>query len=535
MVVSEFESYLFVSGRWKELFAETSDPSTMPTFSFGGAWTYFVGGHIVSGRGILSLHDAVFGEGHAKALEKLSKKFNTPLEMDPLDTQPFTFEAQTRDAYPHPSLEPFVREILASVKSPRTNFAIGAALVAISALMAGCYVSPDSDGPLQLYYLVHAKAAGGKGSYGTIPTRILQLVDKDLLEYVAMAAPSSQQALLNEFEECNKRLIESPEAGEFFESLMDKRSIIYAMRSKLRSAWNSERILGTSTKAKKDSCPTCDYPVLLFWCAMTATQAKETMEDRNTATDGFLSRLSFLTTKETGQNSSSRPFFLSAPILDALKALAWRTIMAIEHGVSNAKTEKQDKNESGRNMQIRISLDKRIKIGKQAWDFAKELEKKCQAEVKELEDADNDVMASLVGRLYEKAMRVATLVAAFEGALYKLPEDEWEVDLSHLQWGYNWERMHVDNLREVSAIASEESEHARLKKSIILAIDSIAPEKRSKDGWIQYSEMRRTNKGNMRKAKPAEIQQALLDLEESGKIEAFRDESNRKVKAVRKK
>jgi hypothetical protein len=431
-----------------------------------------------------------------------------------------------RDATPHHSIADLVDVIMGAAKSPRRNLAIGSVLCLLSSLMAGSYVSPDSDGALQLYYLVHAKAAGGKGSYGSIPSTIMMMIDP-VLERMLMLIPSSVQGFLNTLDDCNARLLECPEAGEFFDNLKDKRSNVYALRPMLRSGWNSEKVIGTQPKKKSDSCPTCGYPVLTMWCAMTATQASETMSDRRTATDGFLSRISFITTAETIQNETRSTLVLPEESMQKLRSIARRLVVKIEEGKNNKNTSNPESSSY-----IQVSMQRKIGISNEAWILAKALEEETRLEAIHLEETGNEVMASLMARLYEKTMRVASLIAAFECA--SLPEEQWIIQKSHIEWARDWERIHIDNLKEVSAFAAEESEHAKLKKSILVAIDSVPMEIRVNEYWVKYADMRRTNKGNLRNAKPHEIIQAIIDLEESNIIETDAEHGKR-PRIIRKK
>jgi hypothetical protein len=202
--------------------------------------------------------------------------------------------------------------------------------------------------------------------------------------------------------------------------------------------------------------------------------------------------------------------------MSKLKNLSKRTI---EQLTEHRKKEGGAMEEN--TLKIRVGEHKRIKISDEAWQLAKEIELKCREDVDQLTESLQDVMASLVARLYEKTMRVASLIAAYEFA--NLKEDDWVINQSHLDWAYKWERSHLDNLKEIAAIASEESIHSKLKASILLAIDSIPPIKRKGGEWVSYSDMRVTNKGSLRAAKPLDIYSAILDLEEAGIIATDRD------------
>jgi hypothetical protein len=268
---------------------------------------------------------------------------------------------------------------------------------------------------------------------------------------------------------------------------------------------------------------------------MTATQANDMMNDRKTAIDGLLSRISFITTSETTQNHSAslNDWQISKDMFSRLKILSERTLL----NMGRCKKENQNilaVNPDGRANKIFIKREKAIGISDQAWAYAKQLENDLRKETMEHEENGQTVMASLVGRLYEKSMRVASLIASYECAL--LPENEWEICVDHIKWAVMWERSHIDSLKDIATIAAEENDHAKLKKSILMAIDSIPPEKRINEYWVTHSDMRQTNKGSLRKAKPYEIAQALIDLEDARMIETQITEEikGKKVKRMRR-
>jgi hypothetical protein len=181
---------------------------------------------------------------------------------------------------------------------------------------------------------------------------------------------------------------------------------------------------------------------------------------------------------------------------------------------------------------IKIGVNRKIGMTEEAWKFAKKIEAEARLEALDVEASGNEVMASLIARLYEKTMRVASLVAAYECA--NKSEEQWIIDVHHLDWARNWERVHIDNLREVSSFAAEESEHAKLKKSILAAMDAVPMERRVNEYWVKYADMRRTNKGSLRNAKPYDIIQAIIDLEESNIIETDA-EPGKRPRIMRKK
>lgn len=504
---SEYDKQMIASGEWKSLF-----PIDQIEMSVSGEWHHRdLDAH---GKGFIALYMLANGMTREDAIIALANQENIKLSDTDVPKNGNLITYTKEDIEPHPSIEQPVREIMDAVKSPRHNFAIASFLVTLSVCLSGSYVTPDSGGALGLYYIAFAKAAGGKGSYGTLPSQILAQVDTDLthISVGGMATPQSIQALLNDFDECNLKYFESPESGEFFDNLRDARSSTFGVRAPLRSAWNSEFIRGTSTKKKADSCPDCGYPNLNLWCAMTATQARDMMIDRKTAIDGLLSRISFITTTGTSQNAMAKEkWFMSNDVVTRLKNISKSNMEQIEEG------KKMDTHDNaGRTLKVRVGRKGTIGISDDAWVLAKQIETENLKKVHELSEIGQEVMASLVGRHYEKSMRVASLIAAYDCA--HEPDTEWVIQTHHLEWALRWELVHIENLTEISGIASEENDHAKLKKSILMAIDSIGPSKRVAEYWVKYRDMRMTNKGALRTAKPIEIKQALLDLEESGEI-----------------
>lgn len=355
--------------------------------------------------------------------------------------------------------------------------------------------------PLSHFGVLVGDSGTGKGIFSAIPSMLLNKI----MPLIGLDEVQSSHALIRSLRDCNARIMAKNEIGTLFVASTEdmwKNDLLGAYCS----AWSGEKISGKVTKDKNESIEGVDFPLLCIWGGCTTAQFKDLLDNKNFNKGGLFYRVDFILAQAVNKEKS-KPDVDDKKFNPHIMEIIDKKLKDVEAAYNEGKA-KDPLDLTG---QVMIMPKKLVKISKEAKDKLDELKIKYKNLAVDLEEQQEGVMAGIINRLYEKICRTSSAIAMFES-------DEYPAKITEeiVVWANQHHLDLIESLKMFAKIANHDSNHAKLCESIMQALHRICGDDTSKK--IQYKQLKLTNIGQIRGAKPMDMTQALIDLMEMGKI-----------------
>jgi hypothetical protein len=369
-------------------------------------------------------------------------------------------------------------------------------------------IYPHMPSPLSNYTVLVGNSGVGKGFFSTWPRQLI-LDNNPEIGKIFIQEPQSTHALLRILNECNAGIICKSEVGNLFLA-RETEAIKNDLISSLCSVWSGEFLAGKESKKKEDSLPPVHYPLTCLLGACTKQQFIAMLNNQNFSLGGLFSRTDFVLSDEV----SNKDIEISEgfQIDERINAMVARKLERLKNKLDSSKTLAGD---------IFLVPENDIKITQEAKEYLRKLKEKYKNYVLKNEQEQNFTLSSIYARFFEKICRMSCAIALWES-----DDNKPCVNLEIVKFAQFHYQDLIGMVFSLSSAANYETQNGKLAANILEAIKKLTNGERNKK--VTLSDIRKTNMGLLREAKPQDIRAAIETLEQTEQIGVFLNKETRK-------